>query len=216
MAEPRTKPESAEQLAAWRSQVIDSHDSLVASRGEGWSAFWGSEASQHGRYRVFVDELPLSDAAVLEVGCGFGDFLDFAAAQKLQIGRYLGIDLSERILAAAARRHPEHEFRVLDILRETPPFVPDYIIASGIMAVDLPDFESYVLQTLQRFSALARRGFALNFLSTATQNPDGKSRYVDPAWLLGLFQRHIDWRCRLIHDYRPNDFTLVYRRASST
>lgn len=215
MAEPRNNSSDANKLADWRRRVVDCHDALVAERGEGWTAFWGSEASQHSRYRVFLDELPLHDANVLEVGCGFGDFIAHAAAHGVRMRRYVGVDLSERILAAARARHPQHEFHQLDIFEGTPPIEPDYIIASGIMAVPLPDYEDYVLQTLRRFHALCRRGYALNFLSTATKTPDGVSQYVDPAWLLGLFQRHIDWSCRLLHDYRQNDFTLVYRRASS-
>ena len=100
----------------------------------------------------------------------------------------------------------------MDFLSADPPLAPDYIIASGIMAVDVPNYEGYVLSVLRRCHSLCRRGFALNFLSTCSEKPDGRSRYVDPAWLLSLFQRHIDWRCRLRHDYRRNDFTLVYVR----
>jgi SAM-dependent methyltransferase len=206
----------SDQLTGWRRQIVDDHESLVTTRGEGWSAFWGSEASQHSRYRVFLDELQLCDANVLEVGCGFGDFLVCAAERNLRPRRYLGVDLSERIVAAAQKRHPEHTFLALDILRETPAFEADFVIASGIMAVPLADYENYVVCVLKRFFELGRRGFALNFLSTATRTPDGVSQYVDPAWLFALFQRHIDWSGRLIHDYRQNDFTLVYRRASST
>lgn len=216
MAAPPTSVPGDELLASWRRQVVDCHDSLVATRGEGWSAFWGSEASQRSRYHVFLDELPLSDANVLEVGCGFGDFLLCAAEKNVRPRGYLGVDLSERIIAAARDRHPEHTFVALDILQESPPFDADYVIASGIMAVPLPDYERYVVNILRRFAELGRRGFALNFLSTATQNPDGVSQYVDPGWLFALFQRHIGWSGRLIHDYRQNDFTLVYRRASST
>jgi SAM-dependent methyltransferase len=215
LAEPLTnqpKLADAALVSEWRRLVVDSHESLVAERGEGWAAFWGSEDSQRGRYRVFLEELPLDGSDVLEVGCGFGDFLDCAALAGVRPRRYLGIDLSERILSVARRRHPGHEFAVLDILSEAPTFAPDYIIASGIMAVDLPEYEAYVLFTLRRLFALCRRGFALNFLSTATRSPDGKSRYVDPSWLLGTFQRHVDWSCRILHDYRQNDFTLVYKR----
>ena len=80
------------------------------------------------------------------------------------------------------------------------------------MAVPFDGYEDYVLRMLRRFYELCGTGFALNFLSTCAKTKDEKSRYVDPGWLLGLFQQHIDWRCTLVHDYRPNDFTLVYKR----
>lgn len=201
------------QAAGWRARTASFHEELVERRGEGWQAFWGSIDSQRVRYEVLMQELPLDGAAVLEVGCGFGDFLDHAAGRGVRPGSYLGVDVSERMVAGARARHPQAEFAVLDVLSADPQIVPDFVIASGIMAVDVPDYEAYVLRVLRRLHSLGRRGFGVNFLSTCTQKPDGVSRYVEPAWLLGLFQRHIDWRCRLVHDYRPNDFTLVHRRG---
>lgn len=201
------------QAAGWRARTASFHEELVERRGEGWQAFWGSIDSQRVRYEVLMQELPLDGASVLEVGCGFGDFLDHAAGRGVRPASYLGVDVSERMVAGARARHPQAEFLVLDILAAEPPQQPDFVIASGIMAVDVPDYEAYVLRVLRRLHALGRRGFGLNFLSTCTEKPDGVSRYVEPAWLLSLFQRHVDWRCRLIHDYRPNDFTLVHRRG---
>lgn len=211
----RTKLDSpaGSQIPLWQQRIVDFHESLVDERGEGWVAFWGSPRSQSDRYQIFLRELPLAGSSVLEVGCGFGDFLSFARESRALPRRYLGVDLSSRIVTAARRRHPEAEFAVLDILRADPPFSPDFIIASGIMAVDVPDYEGYVLAILQRFFALGSRGFALNFLSACSDRPDGRSRYVEPAWLLSLFMRQIDWRCRLVHDYRRNDFTLVHQRS---
>jgi SAM-dependent methyltransferase len=199
-------------LAHWRERAASFHEELVEKRGDGWQAFWGSRDSQRARYQVLLEQLPLHDATVLEVGCGFGDFLDYAAEHGVRPARYLGVDLSARIVAGAQQRHPEGEFAVLDVLHSDPPLRPDFVLASGIMAVAVEGYAEYVLRTLRRFHALAGRGFGLNFLSTCSTRPDGVSQYVEPAWLLGLFQRQIDWRCRLIHDYRPNDFTLIHRR----
>lgn len=209
-AEPPPSPHS--QL--WQQRIVEFHESLVDERGEGWVAFWGSATSQSDRYQIFLRELPLAGSGVLEVGCGFGDFLSFARERRALPRRYLGVDLSPRIVAAARRRHPEAEFAVLDVLRADPPFAPDFIIASGIMAVDIPDYEAYVVAILRRFFALSSRGFALNFLSTCSERPDGRSRYVEPGWVLSQFQRHVDWRCRLLHDYRRNDFTLIHERLT--
>jgi SAM-dependent methyltransferase len=201
------------RAAEWRARTAAFHEELVERRGEGWQAFWGSIDSQRVRYEVLMQELPLDGAAVLEVGCGFGDFLDHAESRGVRPRSYLGVDVSERMVQGARARHLEARFEVLDVLSAEPPLLPDFVIASGIMAVEVPDYEGYVLRVLRRLHELGRRGFGLNFLSTCTQKPDGVSRYVEPAWLLSLFQRHVDWRCRLIHDYRPNDFTLIHRKG---
>lgn len=197
----------------WRACTVEFHESLVAERGEGWRAFWGSQESQFSRYRVLMKHLPLDGAAVLEVGCGFGDLLRCAEQAGVRFGRYLGVDLSERTVAAAQRAYPQAEFAAIDVLRDDPPWPPDYVVASGIMAVGFPDYEEYVLQVLRRFHALGRRGFGLNFLSARATAPDPRCVYVEPGWVLQLFQRHVDWNCSLVHDYRPNDFTLIHRRG---
>ena len=209
---PPTPELSPPLLGHWHEQATAFHEELVERRGAGWQAFWGSQESQRARYQVLMDHLPLHGASVLEVGCGFGDFLDYADERGVRPGHYLGVDLSARIVAGAQQRHPRAEFAVLEVLEKDPPLPPDFVIASGIMAVAVDGYGEYVLRTLRRFHALGRRGFGLNFLSTCSKQPDGVSQYVEPAWLLGLFQRHIDWRCRLIHDYRPNDFTLIHLR----
>lgn len=201
-----------EETARWRQESNRFHEVLVRERGEGWQAFWGSRESQTVRYDVFLRHLPLEGKAVLDVGCGFGDFAAYARDRGVRPGRYLGIDLDPVILDGARRRQPGTDFAVLDVLSADPPFAPDYIVASGIMAVGFPGYEDYVLRILRRFHALAQEGFALNFLSVCTKNLDPKSHYVEPWWVLELFQRHIDWRCLLVHDYRPNDFTLVHRK----
>ncbi len=203
-------PAPAPPPPQWRERAAAFHERLVEERGDGWQAFWGSKDSQRTRYQVLMDQLPLHQASVLEVGCGFGDFLGYAAERGVVPRQYLGVDVSARIIEGARQRFPQAEFAVLDVLRSDPPQRPDFVIASGIMAVAVDGFEEYVLSTLRRFQSLALRGFGLNFLSTCTLQPDGVSRYVEPAWLLRLFQHHISWRCRLIHDYRPNDFTLIH------
>lgn len=49
---------------------------------------------------------------VLDVGCQRGQLRDRLAGR---IGRYVGIDLSEANLEEARRRHPDCEFRLLDL-----------------------------------------------------------------------------------------------------
>lgn len=49
---------------------------------------------------------------VLEVACGTGLLLDCA---KVDPSKYLGTDISEAMVNAAAMKHPQHVFRVMDM-----------------------------------------------------------------------------------------------------
>jgi SAM-dependent methyltransferase len=205
----KDKPESA-RADLWSDQNNRYYESLVEQRGEGWQAFWGSAESQSVRFDVFLRYLPLDGSSLLDVGCGFGDFWAYAKEKNVHFSRYLGIDFNARILEVARRRYEGAEFALLNILMEDPPFRPDYIVASGIMAVDLDGYHEYMMHILKRFHDLCNVAFALNFLSACSDYTDSVSRYNEPWLVLKQFQENIDWRCTLVHGYRSHDFTLIH------
>lgn len=72
---------------------------------------------------------PLSACTVVDVGCGYGWLLDnFAEA-----GRLCGSDISDHAISMAAKRHPDREYRVADLL-DGPPFPGTFDI---VLAVNL-------------------------------------------------------------------------------
>ena len=89
-----------------KAAIRERFDQLAEDR-----EYWQRKGSyyyqdQQRYYRFLIPE----GLRVLEVGCGLGDLL---AAVKPARG--LGIDLSEAMVAAAARRHPSLEFCVGDV-----------------------------------------------------------------------------------------------------
>ena len=184
-------------------------DKLVTERGEGWKAFWGSEQSLTSRFDVFINHFPLNGVSVIDIGCGFGDFWGYANSKGIVFARYLGLDIHQRMIEGAKRNHPKAEFKLLNVLEQDPPFRPDYIVASGITTAKLENYEGYIELIFRRFNEFCTKGFAINFLSTQSQKPDTISQYFDPAWTLTLLQKTVGWRCNLIHDYKPNYFTIL-------
>ena len=71
--------------------------------------------------------------AVLDVGCGDGALLPHLLRAGADAGRYLGIDLSARMVAAAAAAHPAATFRrAARLLRPSAP------LAGGTLPPPLP------------------------------------------------------------------------------
>jgi hypothetical protein len=64
--------------------------------------------------------------------------------------------------------------------------------------------------------SLAGKGAAANFLSSFTKRPDGFSNYCDPAHILQLLAKGVSPIIQLIHNYRPNDFTVFLYREYCT
>src|SRR5436309_3197833 len=92
---------------------------------------WNGQASQNVRHlqflRLFADA---PDASILDLGCGYGDFLRFVRGEGYG-GRYLGYDAAPEMIAEASRLHgegPDRQWRV----GASPVEDFDIAIASGI------------------------------------------------------------------------------------
>jgi ubiquinone/menaquinone biosynthesis C-methylase UbiE len=120
---------------------------------------WKEKSSYY--YRMLAElhrELVPPGAAVLEVGCGTGTIL-----AALRPGRGLGVDLSPRMVAIAAARHPHLEFLAADAaqLPEGEPF--DYVI--------VPDVIEHLSDPAAVFRAVRRRCRAGTRVIVACVNP---------------------------------------------
>ncbi len=181
---------------------------------------WKDTDSQHLRHRQFLRLLAEDpDASVLDVGCGYGDFLPFLRAAGHR-GRYIGCDVAPAMVEAARRLHGEsadHSFV------EGPAMAgaADYAIGSGIMNVirgaSPTAWAAYVESTIEALARAGTKGFGFNMLSL---NSDADRRradlhYADPpttlATCIARYGRHV----ALLQDYGLWEFTLLVRQPAS-
>jgi ubiquinone/menaquinone biosynthesis C-methylase UbiE len=76
---------------------------------------WDSSDSMKTRFGAATDMYDFSDATVLDVGCGFGNFNDFLKDRGQTPAEYYGIDISNDILDVARERHPDATFEKRNI-----------------------------------------------------------------------------------------------------
>ena len=173
--------------------------------------------SQEKRFEALLDLGDFDGASLLDVGCGFGDFLAFLRARGVN-PRYTGIDLCEPMVARCRERFAGEagEFIVADVLEYEPAGYYDYIVASGIFGLDAAGTRERIEPTLQRMLSWSRLGIAANFLSARAATKVDARVYVDPVRML---HTALAWTpaVRLDHGYLPNDFTIhIYRTPSWT
>ncbi len=178
---------------------------------------WNSEASQALRHRQFLRLLGSESAAsVLDLGCGYGDFLRFLREQGFT-GGYIGYDIAPEMIAAARRLHGEGEDRQWRV-GAAPDQSADYAIGSGILNVRgnvaMEDWTGHVHRTIDALARAGRRGFGFNVLSLASEperrRPD--LYYADPAAMLAYCVSRFGPGATLLQDYGLWEFTLVVRR----
>lgn len=182
---------------------------------------WKDAASHNIRHTQFLRLIASHPAAsVLDLGCGYGDFLRFLR-ENGHTGRYIGYDVSEAMIAEAERLHhgdQNCEWRV----GAEPTEPADYAIASGILNVkgSVPHtvWETYVLDTVMLLGTSSKLGFAVNMLTTSSDHDRRRDdlHYVDPADMLRLCLDRFGRSVALLQDYGLYEFTVIVRHTALT
>jgi len=180
---------------------------------------WNGESSHETRHRQFLRLIDDPDASVVDVGCGFGDFLRFLRAQGHR-GRFTGYDIAPEMIAEAARLHGEGPDRRWVVGAE-PDEAADFAVASGVFNVrgEVPDeaWAVYVRDMIDVLARAGRGGFAFNLLSLSS-DPERRRpnlHYADPAETLRHCLSRFGRSVALLQDYGLYEFTIIVRTPSA-
>ncbi|HSS26876.1 MAG TPA: class I SAM-dependent methyltransferase [Usitatibacter sp.] len=191
-----------EEAARWYADRVRAHG--YDHRGLGF----GRRSSQEKRFEALLALGEFDGRRVLDVGCGFGDFLHFLTERGIEAD-YTGIDICEPMVERCRDRFGDAAGRFLlaDVLEFRPEQPFDYVVASGLFGLDAADAHERLRPTVERLFSLGRTGTAMNFLSTRSPTRADARIYVDPCKALeaGLA---LTPAARVDHTYLPNDFTL--------
>jgi SAM-dependent methyltransferase len=177
---------------------------------------WNSEASQNTRFDQLLKVVEFPSFSLLDYGCGYGALADYLVTKGLEAD-YYGYDILESAIETARQVHAAKLRRTFFTDKSQLP-VCDYTVASGIFnfrgGQSFGDWTEYVLEVLQEFDRLSRRGFASNFLTKYSDadkmRPD--LYYADPLFLFDYCKRNFSKNVALLHDYRLYDFTILVRK----
>jgi len=178
-------------------------------RGVGWR-----DERTHGlrfeRLSQVIDEV--GPVSINDLGCGYGAFLEYLNVRGTKVSRFRGLDISERMLEEARRRHPSGEW----ILGTKLAAEADYSFASGIFNVRLKEsranWRKFIVRTLDELNRYSKRGFAFNVLSTYVDYRERHLYYGDPREFFDLCKRRYSKMVALLHDYPLYEWTMLVRK----
>jgi SAM-dependent methyltransferase len=171
-----------------------------------------TRSSQIKRFEALTAVGDLDGRRVLDVGCGFGDFLAFLHERGIQ-PVYTGIDVCEPMIRRCVERFGDDaRFHVADVLGHETDETFDYVVASGLFGLDAEGVRERILPSLERMVRWSRIGTAVNFLSAAYPSPAENRIYVEPGKAIEAALT-LAPAVRLDHTYLPNDFTLYLYRS---
>jgi SAM-dependent methyltransferase len=202
------------EVAAYYASKLEAHGSTP--QGVDWNGL----DSHQTRHRQFLRLLEGAvDASIIDLGCGFGDFLRFLRAEGYR-GRFTGYDIAPEMIEKARELYGETDDRQWRIGAE-PDDAADFAIASGIFNVkgDVPDaiWTRYVRQTIDVLAGAGRHGFAFNVLSLSSDPERRRPNlyYADPADMLAYCLSRYGRSVALLQDYGLYEFTVVVRHHSA-
>lgn len=182
---------------------------------------WNGEESQTNRFRQLSKIITAQQSfSVVDIGCGYGKYVDFLTDEGYEAFRYTGYDLSDEMITNARRLHCESadtRFWTIQELSEIE--TADYAVASGIFSVKMEHTESewlsYVLNTLDAMHEKSEKGFSFNMLTKYSDKeymrPD--LYYADPLFIFDYCKRNFSKQVALLHDYGLYEFTILVRKG---
>jgi len=172
-----------------------------------------NRSSQERRFEALLKLGDFAGRRVIDVGCGFGDFLAFLNERGIQ-PIYTGLDICEPMIERCQSRfrRGEGRFVVGDALDYEPDQEYDFVIASGLFGLDSVGARDRMRPTVERLFGWARIGTAINFLSTRSPSPAEARIYVDPCKAMEVAFA-LTPAAKLDHTYLPNDFTIYMYRT---
>lgn len=165
-------PWSDEEFGGLLQQSSAYYTDRLRHKGTGPEGMdWRDRASQHLRFERLLAQLePASDASLLDVGCGSGELLSFCHELGWRPA-YLGIDVSEEMVAACNRRFgpgTAETTTLADLARQGRQF--DLVLASGTFNVrqTAPEalWRRFFHRSVVEMFALSRVAVAFNVMSS--------------------------------------------------
>lgn len=193
------------------SQKLVDHEAIEKG------ADWNTPELQTLRFEQLLKICETSQLfSINDYGCGYGELVEYLTSKGHQFS-YAGFDASDHLILRAKELHSSlrncHFFN--DEFRLS---IADYTVANGIFSIKLQasnsEWEVYLLETLNKFFRLSRKGFAFNGL-TKYSNPEQMHPdryYADPCWLFDYCKRYLSRNVTLFHDYNLDEFTIAVKK----
>ncbi len=174
------------------------------------SVGWASKDQQILRFRVLTENVEMSGKTVIDIGSGFGDLYEFLCETDSKPLGYLGIDISDELLAVAREKHLGIPSVAFD---KRPLMMPeertfDFAVASGSLNYSLPmDMYEYLEEFVKIYEPRVHEGILLNLLSTNVDYVQEIHAHYSPFRVEAIFSRYFE-KVRVIEDYGLYEFTV--------
>jgi SAM-dependent methyltransferase len=162
------------------------------------SSLGWSKRKQYVRFFGLTRNFNLRHKSILDIGCGFGDFISYAEKNKINYLSYLGIDLMEEFIQIANKQNKfpkknKFEVRNFENLKTNLNF--DFIFASGIFGHRIyksnKENYDYIERIISKAFNLCNIGVSFDFISDKVEfRTSSKDFHASPIKILELAYKY--------------------------
>lgn len=176
---------------------------------------WGSTQQQTYRFQQTLEVISSpEEKTLLDIGCGFGDYLDFLISREMFFQKYVGWDLNPDLINKARELWSQRSKNALFDTKNMGCFqasdpVADIGVMLGVLNLNLNgkiDNYEYSFQFIRNAFACVKEVLVVDFLSTKLFKGYPKEDFVfyhDPSKMLN-FALSLSDNVVIKHNYQPN------------
>ena len=148
-----------------QQRIIERYNERLTNLGETAQALgWRDSSQQHLRFRMLAEISDLTGCSIMDIGCGFGDLLDYVKAAGATGVQYTGTDLNPALIEVAQKRHASASFHATTELSQFGNGSRDYVFLSGLFNFKIEDNTGFMQDTVRESFRIAKCGVAYNLL----------------------------------------------------
>ena len=180
------------------------------------SVGWGTKEKQDLRFakllQVIDDKsLPFT---INELGCGYGELVNYCTDNGYNLQGYIGVDISENMILAA-KDYIKFSNATFDVNNKFSSR-SEFVITSGVFNVyfgeDVSLWEKHIKDTLEYMFEMCIKGISFNLLTNYVDYTEPNLYYADPIAFFDFCKRNLSKKVTLIHDYELYEWTITVKK----
>lgn len=184
--------------------ILNHYTKLYEKYGDHPGSLGWPKGKQKIRFQALSEIANLNNSSILDVGCGFGDYLNFLQKKKLKIN-YFGIDINPTFINLAKQKFPNGTFKTLDLQKTKIKKHFDWSFAIGI--TNKCGSYKYIEEILNEMFKISKKGIAMDFLSSYVDYK-GKGDFHSSPEKIFKIAKKLSKRVIIRHDYLPYQFCV--------
>lgn len=181
---------------------------------------WPNARDHAKRCAIMLDLAAQEQAfSLLDFGCGYGFLYAYLQEQGRHDVDYIGLDLSEPMIAHARRSFPQATFLCVDALQE-PERLPqcDYVVLNGVLTerqtLTHEQMREYAFSLIEVLFATCKKGLAFNVMSKHVDWEREDLFHLPEAELLPFVVQKLTRHFVIRNDYGLYEYSVyLYKEA---